>query len=61
MANYYKRILHNEFNRKLVPNKVLLLLGARRVGKTEFINTFLSQTEDNYLHLNGEDINELNF
>lgn len=60
MANYYKRAFYDEFSKKLIPNKALLLLGARRVGKTMFINTWLSQTKEKYLHLNGEDVNDIN-
>jgi predicted AAA+ superfamily ATPase len=37
MSNYYKRAVLEEFHRKLLPNKVLILLGARRVGKTDLI------------------------
>jgi predicted AAA+ superfamily ATPase len=40
----------------LVPNKVVVLLGPRRVGKTVLINQILEQTTDPYLLLNGEDI-----
>ncbi len=57
--NYYSRAIFKEFERKLVPNKVLILLGARRVGKTEFIKYYLQQKHQNdYLLLNGEDFND---
>jgi len=57
MSNYYKRVLLAEFNRKLLPEKVLLLLGARRVGKTRLIKDFIKEHPQNiYLQLNGEDI-----
>lgn len=47
------------FNKKVLPNKVLILLGARRVGKTAFIKNYLSTIpNEDYLHLNGEDIQD---
>lgn len=61
MTNYYKRAVLTEFNRKLLPNKVLILLGARRVGKTVLIKNFLETIHaDSYLQLNGEDKNDAN-
>ncbi len=57
--NYYSRAILKEFERKLIPNKVLILLGARRVGKTEFIKYYLQQLHPkNHLLLNGEDFND---
>ena len=61
MSNYYKRAVLEEFHRKLLPNKVLILLGARRVGKTDLIKNYLKNiTSETYLHLNGEDKNNAN-
>ena len=61
MGNYFKRTIVQEFNRKLIPNKVLILLGARRVGKTELITNYLQTIpSESYLKLNGEDINDSN-
>ncbi|POY39913.1 ATPase [Flavobacterium alvei] len=61
MPNHYKRAVLTEFARKLLPNKVLILLGARRVGKTAFIKNYLETIPaDSYLHLNGEDIKDAN-
>lgn len=51
-----QRTLLKEFSKKVLPNKVLVLLGARRVGKTELINTYLEQTTERFLKLNGEDV-----
>jgi predicted AAA+ superfamily ATPase len=49
------------FNKKVLPNKVLVLLGARRVGKTAFIKNYLSNIPNSdYLQLNGEDIDDAN-
>lgn len=61
MSNHYKRAVLAEFHRKLLPNKVLILLGARRVGKTELIkNYLLTIPKESYLQLNGEDIEDSN-
>ncbi|MBF4515318.1 ATP-binding protein [Flavobacterium sp. ANB] len=61
MKNYLKRSVIQEFKKKVQPNKVLILLGARRVGKTELIKNYLSDIpSENYLQLNGEDINDIN-
>ncbi len=57
--NYYKRAFLSDFQRKLRPAKVLILLGARRIGKTEFLNYYLSKIhKKSYLFLNGEDLND---
>ncbi len=50
-----KRILEALLISKLQENKVLVLLGARRVGKTILIKQIISKIEENYLLLNGED------
>jgi predicted AAA+ superfamily ATPase len=61
MSNYYKRAVLTEFHKKLLPNKVLVLLGARRVGKTALIKNYLETLpSDSYLQLNGEDKNDAN-
>ena len=61
MGNYLNRALFEEFSRKVLPNKVLILLGARRVGKTELIKNYLKTIpRESYLQLNGEDINDAN-
>jgi len=61
MSNYYKRAVLTEFHKKVLPNKVLILLGARRVGKTDLIKKYLSEIpKKDCLHLNGEDIDDAN-
>lgn len=61
MKKHLERAIIVEFKKKLLPNKVLILLGARRVGKTELIKNYLSEIPSkNYLQLNGEDINDVN-
>jgi len=60
MANYYKRSVLQEFKNKVVPNKVLILLGARRVGKTQLIKRYLKELPpQSYIQLNGEDLNDM--
>jgi len=41
---------------KLVPQKVVVILGARRVGKTVLVNEILKTVTEPVLKLNGEDI-----
>ncbi len=38
-----------------MPNKVFILLGARRVGKTELLKRYIQNIPEPYLLLNGED------
>lgn len=57
--NYYKRAVLDDFHIKLKPNKVLVLLGARRVGKTQIIKKYLETSKETVLQLNGEDINDV--
>ena len=56
---FIERGIHSLFAKKVLPNKVLILLGARRVGKTAFIKNYLSTIpESEYLQLNGEDMDD---
>lgn len=59
MQKKLSRISAETIFKQLQSNKVLVLLGARRVGKTELIKTVIkkieTQTSDNILLLNGED------
>lgn len=55
-SNSYKRAVHQTFEKAIKPQKVLILLGARRVGKTELIRQYLATEEPNsFLLFNGED------
>jgi len=42
--------------KKIQPQKVILILGARRVGKTVLVNQLLKTIKEPVLKLNGEDI-----
>ena len=52
---YIARSIEKEFYKVLQPNKVLILLGARRVGKTELLKSQIEKLKEPYLLLNGED------
>ena len=57
--NFLKRGIEILFSKKVLPNKVLILLGARRVGITAFIKNYLATIPAvDYLQLNGEDIQD---
>lgn len=53
---YLLRDLTKIILQKLKPNKVVIIFGARRVGKTVLVNEILKQVKEPYLSLNGEDI-----
>ena len=54
-----ERAVINVVNKKAQPNKVILLVGARRVGKTRFIKKYINTFPSNkVLKLNGEDIDD---
>jgi predicted AAA+ superfamily ATPase len=54
--SYIQRAIYEEFKRRVKPQKVLILLGARRVGKTELIKKYLSELNaEDYQFYNGED------
>ncbi len=57
MKNIYilQKQLEN-LKRCLVPNKVTIIYGARRTGKTTLIKKFLEKIKENYLLIQGEDI-----
>lgn len=40
---------------KLLPGKVVVLLGARRVGKTSLLKKLIQNNTENYIFWNGED------
>ncbi|HRF39580.1 MAG TPA: ATP-binding protein [Saprospiraceae bacterium] len=54
---YLKRSIEPLIKEYLLPNKVLVLLGPRRVGKTVLLRQILSEITEPFLLLNGEDIN----
>lgn len=54
---FIERAISESMRKKILPGKVLMVLGARRVGKTELINHYLKEIpKEEYLKFNGEDI-----
>lgn len=61
MHTYYNRLALHQLGKRLVPNKVLVLLGARRVGKTRLIQKYLEEAgNQRVLKLNGDDLLDAN-
>ena len=57
METYIERAVKQVFLDKLQPNKVLVLIGARRVGKTLFLkNLTENHFKEPLLFFNGEDL-----
>lgn len=57
---YIQRAALQQLEVLLEPNKVLVLLGARRVGKTQLIRTYLQQhPTQKTLQLNGDDLSDV--
>lgn len=54
-----KRILQNRIAARIESNKVILIFGARRVGKTILMRELIKEFEGKTLLLNGEDYDTL--
>lgn len=54
--DFINRAIEERLFKKFRPNKVIVLLGARRIGKTIFISQVLQRVKEKYMLLNGEDI-----
>lgn len=54
---YLERQLSKNILKKLQANKVVIISGARRVGKTILVKELLKEIDEPALILNGEDIN----
>jgi uncharacterized protein len=52
----FDRLAYHLVQKKLQPNKVVVLLGARRVGKTKLLEELISNLQEKYIFLNGDDI-----
>lgn len=52
---YLTRIIEKQIVNNLKPNKVIVILGARRIGKTVLLNQLMGKINEPYLLLNGED------
>ena len=53
--NTITRILQSEIEKRMQPGKVMLLFGARRVGKTMLIKSIAEKFSGRKMILNGED------
>ncbi len=53
---YIVRELSDNILKKIQPNKVFIILGARRVGKTMLVKHLFERINEPVLSLNGEDI-----
>lgn len=53
--HHIERLSQELIKEYLRPNKVVIILGARRVGKTELIKHLLSSLDEKKIILNGED------
>lgn len=53
---YIKRSIETHIHKALTPNKVVILLGARRTGKTELLKQIIQKNQEKKLVLNGDDI-----
>jgi len=52
---YFVRDIEKLLLKKLQPNKVILLIGPRRTGKTMLLNQIMDKLKEPYIFLNGED------
>lgn len=52
---FAKRFIQEKIEAAIVPNKVIVLLGPRRVGKTVLLNQMVDKFKKTVLFLNGED------
>ena len=53
------RILQTRIAERMLPNKVMLIFGARRVGKTVLMNQLINGFSGKSLKMNGEDYDTL--
>ena len=56
MQKILQRTIEPQVLSSLVPNKVIILLGPRRVGKTVLIKQLIKRFKEPYLLLNGENM-----
>lgn len=54
-----KRLLEERVRTKILPNKAVLIFGARRVGKTILLRQIIDKYEGKVLLLNGEDLDSV--
>lgn len=57
--NYFDRKIAPSVIEKLKPNKVVVLLGSRRTGKTVLLKTVIEKLNEKHLFFNGDDFTTL--
>jgi uncharacterized protein len=55
--HFIEREISDNIIKKIQPNKVVIVFGARRVGKTLLIRNILTKLGEPFLEMNGDDIN----
>lgn len=56
---YINRAIFDQLKEKVLPNKVLFIIGARRVGKTELLKKYMASIpKKDYVFLRGDDFND---
>jgi len=53
---FFQRKQLENLKRLIAPNKVIVIYGPRRVGKTTLLNTFLKENKEPFLLFNGDDL-----
>ena len=61
MSIYIPQRQHENLSRLLSPNKVIVIYGPRRCGKTTLLNKFLEGINEKYLFVSGEDLTVQNY
>ena len=56
---YIKRQIEDTIIKSLTPGKVIIIFGPRRVGKTEMLKHITGSLNEEYLFLNGEDLDHI--
>lgn len=56
MTHYIPQIQKQQLQKRIQPNKVVILYGPRRVGKTTLLETYIRDTGTDCLFVTGEDI-----
>src|SRR4030066_1926498 len=49
------RVAQDLITKKIKPGKVIVILGARRVGKTFLLKEYVKEIKEKYIFWNGED------
>lgn len=58
---YLVRSIEDKIINNLQNNKVVLIYGTRRTGKTELVKSIITKLHEDFLLLNGEDIDHIEF